>query len=114
VGHDDLGSKRGVVRGYHLCADAAGVPVSGGVDGLVQPICARVGTVEFTRGGVFSWWRWRVRWRALGRRFSRAIRGGNLRARTLQEDSSARGSGSAWTGGAGWRTTSLSSGCAEA
>ena len=54
----------------------------------------------------------RSTWRCAkgSRRFSTATRAHSLRARTLRESSKPQGSGSAWMAGAGFSTTSSSSG----
>src|ERR1035437_6728410 len=39
-------SGSGVVQRHHVCADGLWVHVSGGGDGLVEPVCAGVGTVQ--------------------------------------------------------------------
>ena len=38
--------------GYHVYSDAPGISVLGGGDGLVQPLHAGVGTVEYSGGGL--------------------------------------------------------------
>ncbi len=50
---------------------------------------------------------WRGRWRSRSRRYSTRIRGHSLRATSLREGYSSPESGSAWTAGAEYVTTSL-------
>jgi hypothetical protein len=101
AGRNDLSSKRGVVRGHHVRGDAARVPVLGGGDGLVQPVCARLGVVEFTRGGLLSGGAGPVRWRGHVLGYSTPTRGHSSRARSSRGDCCAQEFGSAWTVGDG-------------
>ena len=45
-GSGDHRSGPGVVQRHHVCADGLWVHVSGGGDGLVEPVCAGVGVVQ--------------------------------------------------------------------
>ena len=45
-------AESGVVCGHYICADTEGAFISGGDNGLVQPVCAGMGTVEYAGGGV--------------------------------------------------------------
>ena len=46
------GSESGLVRGHHVPSPASGVSVSCGRDGLVQPVCAGLGAVQFDGNGI--------------------------------------------------------------
>jgi len=54
AGRADPGARRSLVRRYHLYSHASRVFVPGGRDGLVQPLRACVGAVEFAGGSVLS------------------------------------------------------------
>jgi len=52
AGYKDRGAESGVVFGHHVRSYAAGFSVSGGSDGLVQPVRAGLGVVQHVGGAV--------------------------------------------------------------
>ena len=46
AGQSDHGSRPGVVRGHYLYSDAPRIHVSGGGDGLVEPVCTGLGVEQ--------------------------------------------------------------------
>jgi hypothetical protein len=48
----DRSARPRLVRRYHLHSPAAGLCLSGGDHGLVQPLCAGVGSIDFAREGL--------------------------------------------------------------
>ena len=50
----NMGSESGLVCGHHLYSLAAGLSISGGDHGLVQPICAGLGVIKFHGNDVLS------------------------------------------------------------